>query len=161
LIFPSHLLTGDAFPMAELPHLSGDEAPAAKLLRTAGGEKGEGGVPPIVKDAGREMAATKKVKKEEKKKVGGWISQHATLLRLSAFHLHWSSRSQTDGAHRAPHCFLPPCFSISIGARGHDCDGSGFDSAAWVLNPAMPSLIRPPRILMRPCRLGKHDGRRR
>ena len=79
--------------MAELPRLSGDEAPAAKLLRTAGGEKGEGGVPPIVKDAGREMAATKKVKKEEEKKADGWISQHTALLRLRAFHLHWSSRS--------------------------------------------------------------------
>jgi len=118
--------------MAELPRLSGDEAPAAKLFRTACGKKG-GGVPPTKKDAGREMAATKKVKKEEEKKADGWISRHVALLRLRAFHLHWSSRLQIDGAHRAPPYFLLPCFSISIGARGHDCDGSGraqFDSAA-------------------------------
>ena len=41
--------------MAELPRLASDEAPAAKLLRTAGGEKGEGGVPLTEKDAGRAM----------------------------------------------------------------------------------------------------------
>ena len=80
--------------MAELPRLAGDEAPTVKLFRTAGGDKGEGGVPLTKKDAGREMAATKKVKKEEKKKADGWISRHAALLRLRAFHLHWSSRSR-------------------------------------------------------------------
>jgi len=82
------------FPIAELPRLDGGEASMRSSPTRLVARKEKEGSCRQRRMLGRMMAATKKVRKEKKKKADGGCSPHAALFRLRAFHLHWSSRSR-------------------------------------------------------------------
>ena len=121
----------------------------AKLPHTAGGVKGEGGVPPAENDAGERDGGDEEGEEGEEEEG----LQRALIARRTASPPCVPSPLElkvADGGrspHAAPTLLRTSVRSISIGARGHNGDGSGrarFDSAAWVLDLAMLSSIRPP-----------------